>query len=368
MSLPHMSPSIRVRRTPFTRRVEEAGVKAYSVYNRMLIPGYFHSIEEDYAHLKRAVQVWDVSCERQVEIRGPDALALVQMTTPRDLSRMTDDQCYYVPMVDDEGQILNDPIVIRLAEERYWLSLADSDMLYYCKGLAMGRDLNVEIFEPDVSPLAVQGPKSDELIERVFGTDIVETRFFRHKTVNFQGQDMVIARSGWSHQGGFEIYLDGSQHGEALWDTLFEAGKDLDVRAGCPNLIERIEAGLLSYGNDMSIDDTPFESGLGKYCNLDTATRCLGHAALMHKQNPGRQIRPLAVAGPAVPPITWSWPLTNTAGDTAGHVSSITWSPDFEINVAIGMVHKDHWTAGTTLHVQTPDGPRTAEVRDSFWI
>jgi len=179
---------------------------------------------------------------------------------------------------------------------------------------------------------------------------------------------MVIARSGWSHQGGFEIYLDGSQHGEALWDTLFEAGKDLDVRAGCPNLIERIEAGLLSYGNDMSIDDTPFESGLGKYCNLDTATGCLGHAALMQKQNPGRQIRPLAVAGPAVPPISWSWPLTDTAGNAAGHVSSITWSPDFEINVAIAMVRKDHWTAGTTLHVQTPDGPRAAEVRDSFWI
>ncbi len=118
----------------------------------------------------------------------------------------------------------------------------------------------------------------------------------------------------------------------------------------------------------MSIDDTPFESGLGKYCNLDTATGCLGQAALVQKQNPDRQIRPLAVAGPAVPPISWSWPLVDTAGDTAGHVSSITWSPDFEINVAIGMVHKDHWTAGTTLHVQTPDGPRTAEVRDSFWI
>ena len=142
MSLHRISPSIRVRRTPFTRRVEEAGVQSYSVYNRMLIPGHFRSLEEDYAHLKRAVQVWDVSCERQVEIKGPDALTLVQMATPRDLSRMTDDQCYYIPMVDDEGQILNDPVAIRLAEERYWLSLADSDMLYYCKGLAMGRDLN----------------------------------------------------------------------------------------------------------------------------------------------------------------------------------------------------------------------------------
>ena len=210
MSQPYLTPSIRVRRTPFSRRVEEAGIQAYSVYNHMLIPQVFRSAEEDYAHLKQAVQVWDVSCERQVEIRGPDALELVQMTTPRNLSGMADDQCYYIPMVDAQGQILNDPVAIRLAEDRYWFSLADSDMLYYCKGLAMGRGLNVEVFEPDVSPLAVQGPKADELIGRVFGAEIVATRFFRHKTIQVQGKDMVIARSGWSHQGGFEIYLDGS--------------------------------------------------------------------------------------------------------------------------------------------------------------
>ena len=147
MSQPYLTPSIRVRRTPFSRRVEEAGIQAYSVYNHMLIPQVFRSAEEDYAHLKQAVQVWDVSCERQVEIRGPDALELVQMTTPRNLSGMADDQCYYIPMVDAQGQILNDPVAIRLAEDRYWFSLADSDMLYYCKGLAKGRGLNVEVFD-----------------------------------------------------------------------------------------------------------------------------------------------------------------------------------------------------------------------------
>ncbi|SVE50228.1 uncharacterized protein METZ01_LOCUS503082, partial [marine metagenome] len=183
MPPPYLTPSIRVRRTPFSRRVEEAGVRAYSVYNHMLIPQSFRSPEEDCAHLKQAVQVWDVSCERQVEIKGPDALELMQMTTPRNLSGMADDQCYYVPMVDAQGQMLNDPVAIRLAEDRYWLSLADSDMLYYCKGLAIGRGLNVEVFEPDISPLAVQGPQADELIGRVFGPEIVATRFFRHKTI-----------------------------------------------------------------------------------------------------------------------------------------------------------------------------------------
>ena len=179
MSMPYLTPAIRLRRTPFSRRVEASGATAYTVYNHMLLASFFRSVEEDYAHLKRAVQVWDVSCERQVEIIGPDALRLVQLTTPRDLSRMADDQCYYIPMVDEEGHMLNDPILIKLADDRYWVSIADTDMLYYFKGLASGFGLNAKAFEPDVSPLAIQGPKADTLEARVFGQEIVDTKFFR---------------------------------------------------------------------------------------------------------------------------------------------------------------------------------------------
>ena len=368
MFKPFLTPSIRLRRTPFSRRVEAAGAKAYTVYNHMLLPSFFQSVQEDYAHLKSAVQVWDVSCERQVEVTGPDALQLVQMVTPRDLYSMLDDQCYYLPMVDEQGRMLNDPIAIKLAEDRYWISIADSDMLYYCKGLASGFGLNVKVFEPDVSPLGIQGPKADGLIGRVFGQEIVETRFFRYKTIAFQGKNMIIARSGWSHQGGFELYLDGTKYGEPLWDMLFEAGKDLDVRAGGPNLIERIEAGLLSVGNDVTMDNSPFEAGLGKYCNLDSATGCLAHAALQEQQNPVRQIRSMAIDGPAVPELTHLWPLKDYSGKSAGHVSSSAWSPDFETNVAIAMVHKDYWEPKTELIVETPAGEQTAHVREKFWI
>jgi len=368
MSMPYLTPAIRLRRTPFSRRVEASGATAYTVYNHMLLASFFRSVEEDYAHLKRAVQVWDVSCERQVEIVGPDASRLVQLTTPRDLSRMADDQCYYIPMVDEDGRMLNDPILIKLADDRYWVSIADTDMLYYFKGLANGFGLNAKAFEPDVSPLAIQGPKADKLVARVFGQEIVDTKFFRYKTINFQGKEMIIARSGWSHQGGFELYLDGSKYGEPLWDLLFEAGKDLDVRAGGPNLIERIEAGLLSYGNDITIDTTPFESGLGKYCNLDVATDCLGHEALLTQQDPRRQIRSISIDGAPVSAITSYWPLKDHEGNGAGHISSATWSPDFKTNVAIGMVHQAHWTPGTELIVETEDGEQPALVRDSFWI
>ena len=368
MSMPYLTPAIRLRRTPFSRRVEAAGAAAYTVYNHMLLASFFRSVEEDYAHLKRAVQVWDVSCERQVEIVGPDALRLVQLMTPRDLIQMADDQCYYIPMVDEEGHMLNDPIVIKLANDRYWVSIADTDMLYYFKGLANGFGLNAKAFEPDVSPLAIQGPKADKLVARVFGQEIVDTKFFRYKTINFQGKDMIIARSGWSHQGGFELYLDGSEYGEPLWDLLFESGEDLDVRAGGPNLIERIEAGLLSYGNDITIDTTPFEAGLGKYCNLDAATDCLGHEALLTQKDPRRQIRSISIDGPPVPAITSYWPLKDHEGNGAGHISSATWSPDFRTNVAIGMVHRAYWTPGTKLIVETENGEQPALVRDSFWI
>ena len=368
MTLPFLTPTHRLRRTPFSRRVEAAGVKGFTVYNHMLLPTFFRSFEEDYAHLKSAVQIWDVSCERQVEITGPDARRLVQMTTPRDLAKMADNQCYYIPMVNQVGGILNDPVVVKLASDRYWVSLADTDMLYYYMGLANGFGLDVEVFEPDVSPLAIQGPKADTLVERVFGADIVATKFFRHKTISVHGKNMIIARSGWSRQGGFEIYLDGSEHGEPLWDLLFEAGEDLDVRAGCPNGIERIEGGLLSHGNDMTLEHTPFEAGLGKFCSLQTATECLGHAALVEKRQPTRQIRPIEIEGDAVSGVTYLWPMNNRAGESVGNISSAAWSPDFGTNVAIGMVSMEHAQSGTELLVDTPHGTRIARVVEKFWI
>lgn len=368
MQVTSFFPSSRIRRTPFSGRVEAAGIKGYSVYNHMLIPTCFRSVEEDYAHLKSAVQLWDVACERQVEILGKDALRLVQMATPRDLSAMQDDQCYYIPMVDEEGGLLNDPILIKLAPDRYWISIADSDVLFYFKGLSNGLRLDVRVFEPDVSPLGIQGPKADELVRRVFGDDIVATRFFRHKTITVEGKEMVIARSGWSHQGGFEIYLDGTDYGEPLWDMLMEAGEDLDIRAGCPNGIERVESGLLSYGGDVTREHTPFEAGLGKYCHLDRATGCLGLDALRAKREPSRQIRPVEIEGDALAPLGHLCPLKDSKGNPAGCISAAAWSPDFKTNVAIAMVNQAHWQPGTELVAEAPDRARAALVKESFWI
>lgn len=370
MPTPHMiSHSRRLRDTPFTRGVEAAGVKGYTVYNRMLLPTVFESLEADYRHLKDHVQVWDVACERQIELNGPDAGRLMQMLTPRDLRKMAEDQCYYVPIVDGRGKMLNDPVAIKHSDDRWWISIADSDLLFWVKGIAMGAGLNVDVFEPDVSPLAIQGPKSDDLLARVFGEEVRNIRFFRYKRMAFGDVSFIIARSGYSKQGGFEIYVEGTEHGMPLWEALFAAGADLNVRAGCPNLIERIEGGLLSYGNDMNMENSPLECGLGKFCNVDADTQYIGQAALSAElaAGPSQQIRAISIPGEAVVPARAAWPLY--AGDLrVGQVTSAVWSPDFGTNVSIGMVDAAHWKAGTELSVHTPQGARPAVVQEKFWI
>jgi len=364
----NISPSRRVRRTPFTDGVEAQGVKGYTVYNHMLLPTVFESVEADYHHLKSAVQVWDVSVERQVEIRGPDAGRLVQMLTPRDLRGMLPGMCYYVPMVDETGGMLNDPVAVKLAEDRYWISIADSDLLFWIKGIVYGYRLDVLVDEPDVSPLAIQGPKADDLLARVFGDTVRDIKFFRFGMYDFMGRSLAVARSGYSKQGGFEIYVEGSELGMPIWNALFEAGKDLDVRAGCPNLIERIEGGLLSYGNDMNADNTPHECGLGRFCSTQTAIGCVGRDALLRvaKEGPVKQVRPISIEG-NLPLCDRAWPILYN-DKQVGLLTSSAKSPDFKTNVAIGMVRMTHWDAGTELTVKTQAGEFAAKVEENFWI
>lgn len=363
-----LSPSRRLRRTPFSQGVEAQGVKGYTIYNHMLLPTVFESVEADYRHLKDHVQVWDVACERQVELRGPDAMRLMQTLTPRDLRGMLPGQCLYVPIVDETGGMLNDPVAVKISDERFWISIADSDLLLWVKGIANAYRFEVIVDEPDISPLAIQGPKSDELAARVFGEDIRSLRFFRYGYFQFEGHDVLIARSGFSKQGGFEIYVEGTDLGMPIWNALFEAGKDLNVRAGCPNGIERVEGGLLSYGNDMNRDNTPHECGLGRFCNTQTAMGCVGRDALLRvaKDGPIRQIRPIAIKD-RIAPCDRAWSIMDR-DRKIGQITSAAWSPDFDCTVAIGMVRMTHWDPGTELRIETQEGPVTGIVQEQFWI
>ena len=222
--------SRRIRSTPFTSRIEKQGVSSYTVYNHMLLPTAFgESLEEAYYHLKKYVQLWDVAGERQVEITGKDSAKLVQLMTCRDLTNSKDGRCYYCPVIDDKGGLINDPIVLRHNKEKWWLSIADSDVILYAKGLAIGYNLQVQIIEPNVDIMAIQGPQSYPLMEKIFGNKIKELNFFDFAYFDFKGTKHLIARSGWSKQGGYEIYVENTSSGLELYDHIFEVGKELSL-------------------------------------------------------------------------------------------------------------------------------------------
>ena len=349
--------SRRIRRTPYTNRIEKAGVRGFSVVNHMLLPKAFKpTVEESYWHLRNHVQIWDVSCQRQVEIKGPDAERLIQCMTPRDIGASKIWQCLYITITDVDGGIINDPVLLKLAEDHFWLSIADSDVLLYAKGLSIGMGLDVSVEEPDVSPLAIQGPKAEDLLAKIFGKRICDIGFFKFGWIEFAGTKQLIARSGYSRQGGFEIYLNGSHLGEPLWDMIWETGKTFNISPGCPNLIERIEGGLFSYGNEMTRENNPLEMGLGKYCKLDGSIDFLGLKSLQKIVSNGikRQIRGVLFEGGRCTTCSIPWPIM--VGDKkVGDISSAIWSPRLEANVGLAMIDRDFWNVGQIVSVQMPE-------------
>jgi dimethylsulfoniopropionate demethylase len=357
MPLSNLKMSRRIRRTPFTDKVEFHGVTGFTVVNHTLLPKAFqHSVEEDYWHLRENVQVWDVGCQRQVQISGPDAEKLVQWITPRDLSRATPGKCLYVPLITENAGLINDPVLLKISENKFWLSIADSDVLLWVRGLALGAKLNVEINEPDVWPLAIQGPKSAQVMAEIFGPQIRDIKFFNFGWFNFEDSKQLIARSGYSKQGGFEIYLEGSKYGTRLWETIFEAGKKYNIRPGSPNLIERVEAGLLSYGNEMTLEDNPLECGLSQYCDFSNENDFIGKQTLssIAKQGIQRQIRGIRFRGEPMEACSIPWPVTSKKTKTLiGKITSGIYSPRLNTNIGLSMIKSDHWDPGTEVCVQT---------------
>jgi len=357
MPLSNLKMSRRIRRTPFTDKVEFHGVTGFTVVNHTLLPKAFqHSVEEDYWHLRENVQVWDVGCQRQVQISGPDAEKLVQWITPRDLSRATPGKCLYVPLITENAGLINDPVLLKISENKFWLSIADSDVLLWVRGLALGAKLNVEINEPDVWPLAVQGPKAAQVMAEIFGPKIRDIKFFNFGWFDFEDSKQLIARSGYSKQGGFEIYLEGSKYGSRLWEAIFEAGKKYNIRPGSPNLIERIEAGLLSYGNEMTLEDNPLECGLSQYCDFSNENDFIGKETLSSIANQGiqRQIRGIRFHGEPMEACSIPWPVTSKKTKTViGKITSGIYSPRLNTNIGLSMIKSDHWDPGTEVRVHT---------------
>ena len=361
--------SRRLRSTPYTSRIEKQGVTAYTSYNHMLLPAAFGSLEESYNHLKENVQVWDVAGERQVEISGKDSGKLVQLMTCRDLSKSKIGRCYYCPIIDDQAGLINDPVILKLGEERWWISIADSDVILFAKGLAIGNKFDVKIFEPNVDILAVQGPKSFKLMEKIFGKKITEMKFFGFDYFEFSGAKHLIARSGWSKQGGYEIYVEHTKSGLALYDKLFEVGKEFNVKPGCPNLIERIESALLSYGNDMDNNDNPLECGLDKYVNLDTEVDFLGKEKLKEIKQKGisKKLMGVIIDTKEIS-VSKSIDLIGDQNSKIGELRSGVYSPHFKKVIGIAMLEKPHYEVSQTFKISINDSTFEGKVCDLPFI
>ncbi len=363
MQIPKISLTARIRKSPYYEATVKHDIKVMSVYNHMYMPQVYHDVMTDYENLTNRVTLWDVAVERQVEIVGPDAATFTQYLTCRDISKCQVGQCMYLPIVDDTGGILNDPIMLKLAEDRFWLSLADYDILLWAKGLNVHMKMDVHIFEPDVSPLAVQGPNSNALMMELFGDWIDDLKFFWFREAALNGIPMVIARSGWSKQGGFELYLQDGTRGVDLWETVWAAGEKYGIAPGAPHGIERIESGLLNFGHDLLPDMNPWEAGLGQYVHLNMPGDFVAREALLAIKTAGikRKLVGLTIDGEPLPVNDQNWNVPGYEMDEA-RLTSFTWSPRYQCNIGMALLPMAVAEPGTRVTVNTPHGHLMATV------
>tara|TARA_B110000037_G_scaffold194226_1_gene229737 strand:- start:125 stop:1264 length:1140 start_codon:yes stop_codon:yes gene_type:complete len=348
----------QIRKSPYFDSTVKWGATGFSVYNHMYIPRDFGSPEKNFWNLIEKAILCDVAVERQVEITGPDAYKFTQLLTPRDLSKLAVGQCKYVLITNNDGGILNDPVLLRLAENHFWLSLADSDILLWAQGVAVNSGLNVKIKEPDVSPLQLQGPLSSKIMIKLFGESIKDLKYYWLSEYDLEGIPLIISRTGWSSELGYEIYLRDGSKGNQLYEKIMLAGKDFGLQPGHTSTIRRIEGGMLSYHADADINTNPFELGLDRLVSLEADINFVGKDALQKIKQDGitrKQVGIKIDCGPLKGPNTTFWKITkdNTG---IGKVTSAVYSPRLKKNIALAMVSIEQSEIGNKFQVIADEG------------
>ncbi len=354
----------QIRKSPYFDATVKWGATGFSVYNHMYIPRDFGNPEQNFWNLIEKSILCDVAVERQVEITGPDSYKFIQLLTPRDLSKLSVGQCKYVLIVNNDGGILNDPVLLRLAENHFWLSLADSDVLLWAQGVAVNSGLDVKISEPDVSPLQLQGPTSQEIMVKLFGDGIRDLKYYWLRDYNLDGIPLVVSRTGWSSELGYEIYLRDGSKGNELYEKIMAAGKEYGIQPGHTSSIRRIEGGMLSYHADADIHTNPFELGLDHLVNLDSEINFIGKKALKKIKENGisrKQVGLIIDCAPLSGPNTTFWPIKKDRKQI-GKVTSAVYSPRLKKNIALAMVEINFSNIGTSLEVTTHEGNYNSTV------
>ncbi|WP_120502534.1 glycine cleavage T C-terminal barrel domain-containing protein [Roseovarius sp. EL26] len=356
----------QIRKSPYFDATVRWGAQGFSVYNHMYIPRDFGSPEQNFWNLVNDAILCDVAVERQVEITGPDAAKFVQMLTPRDLSKMAVGQCKYILITNADGGLLNDPILLRLAENHFWISLADSDILLWAQGVAVHSGLDVSICEPDVSPLQLQGPKSGEVMKALFGDSIMDLKYYWLRKFELDGIPLIVSRTGWSSELGYELYLQDGTRGDELWEKVMAAGKPFDLKPGHTSSIRRIEGGMLSYHADADINTNPYELGFDRLVNLDIDAEFIGKSALRRIKKNGtsrKQVGLVIDGAPLTGPNTTFWAISKD-GAVVGKVTSAVYSPRLEQNIALAMISTGCSEIGTVVDVAMPDGIHKATIAE----
>ena len=354
----------QIRKSPFFDATVRWGAKDFSVYNHMYIPRDFGDPEQNFWNLINNAILCDVAVERQVQIKGPDASKFVQMMTPRDLSNMQVGQCKYVILINQFGGVLNDPVLLKVEDDCYWFSLADSDILFWAQGLNVNKEYDVEIIEPDVSPLQLQGPKSKDIMVKIFGNKILELKYYWFKHFQLGNIKLLISRTGWSSEFGYEIFLLNSSEGDELYETLMNEGKDLGLHPGHTSTIRRIEGGMLSYHSDMDINTNPLELGMEKFIDLDGSFNFVGKDALIEIRKSGihrKQVGLIIDIEPLKGPNTTKWEIFSN-NKIIGVVTSAVYSPRLKSNIALAMVKKEFSDIGTLLKVNIDNNLVNANI------
>ncbi len=352
-----------VRKSPYFDATVADGAASFSVYNHMFAPAHFGDPEREYQALLDNVVMWDVACERQVELAGPDAEQLIRYLTPREITGTAIGQGRYVPICDYDGNLINDPVLLKLADDCFWLSIADSDILLWAGAIAAERGLDVRVTEPDASPLGVQGPRADDVVADLFGDWVRELKYFWFRETELDGIPILLARSGWSKQGGFELYLRDAGRGTDLYNRVKEAGAPYGIGPGAPSDVERVESGLLSYGSDARSGVNPFEAGLGAFVDLDRDDNFAGKAALQRIVNEGVRRRRVGfvIGGERISGISERYAV-HLGPDVVGTVTEAVYSPRLEKNVAVGMLAAEVSDDEQQLETDFGDGRRSASV------
>ncbi|MBD1152864.1 glycine cleavage system protein T [Pelagibacterales bacterium SAG-MED22] len=348
----------QIRKSPYFDSTVKWGATGFSVYNHMYIPRDFGNPEQNFWNLIEKSILCDVAVERQVEITGPDAFKFTQLLTPRDLSNVAIGQCKYVLITNNDGGILNDPVLLRLAENHFWLSLADSDVLLWAQGVAVNSGMNVNITEPDVSPLQLQGPTSKDIMIKLFGESIKDLKYYWFREYNLDDIPLIVSRTGWSSEFGYELFLRDGSKGNNLYEKIMSAGKEYGLQPGHTSSIRRIEGGMLSYHADADINTNPFELGLDRLVSLDSDIEFIGKAALKKIKDDGIKRKQVGLeinCEPLSGPNTTFWSIKKDNNEI-GKVTSAVYSPRLKKNIALAMINIENSEIGTSLEVNTNKG------------